>query len=548
MAEKFPAECCGKMVTRKKDGYPRAHTCVPTAGNVAPMEPQAVTHAQYVDACKVIAAPGAPDDVLSKAEQVCDAWERENPGQALGPLTKQVLGQIAGVPRDGDAAAEPAPSVDAFRDPVVTVPSAVADAQKMGPVFAARFPGMCEDCTEEFQENDPIRADGEGGYICESCGDYRKDRAAPAPAQPAVDAFLDPATPTGPATVSGQPDATRDQYGRYVMRDPRTGQFQQGRGGKPMGFTRTTTFAKTLADTFHLSQWSQRMVVKGLTLRPDLLAEAHGLDEGADKAKLDRIAKAAAEAAGSKTGASYGTLLHSLTEKYDAGLMTPEELAKVPPRLMSELRAYATTMQAAGLASRPEWIERSTMVTEAFGEPVAGTLDRILYEPSSGEYLIGDVKSGKSMDYGQGEIAIQLLTYAVGVNENGLYDWNTNTWVKLPFHVSEARGIVMHVPVTRKENEPAYCNLHTVDLTFAKRAAVLCADARKWNKAKPFSPYTPASRLAAPDWDAHFSGVRSMAMASQAYEAARAADVPPMELQRLVQLAQSALRAAGVMG
>ena len=482
--------------------------------------------------------------------------------------------------------AEPVPSVDAFQDPVATVPSAVADAQKMGPVFAARFPGMCEDCTEEFQENDPIRADGEGGYICESCGDDRKDRAddagqpvrsgaamttremrdwkaeptpaarnlerqpmaAPAPAQPAVDAFLDPATPAGPATVSGQPDATRDQYGRYVMRDPRTGQFQQGRGGKPTGFTRATTFAKTLADTFHLSQWSQRMVVKGLTLRPDLLAEAHGLDEGADKAKLDRIAKAAAEAAGSKTGASYGTLLHSLTEKYDAGLMTPEELAKVPPRLMSELRAYATTMQAAGLASRPEWIERSTMVTEAFGEPVAGTLDRILYEPSSGEYLIGDVKSGKSMDYGQGEIAIQLLTYAVGVNENGLYDWNTNTWVKLPFHVSEARGIVMHVPVTRKENEPAYCNLHTVDLTFAKRAAVLCADARKWNKAKPFSPYTPASRPAAPDWDSQFAGVRTMADASQAYEEARQAGVEPMELQRLVQLAQSALRAAGVMG
>ena len=45
-----------------------------------------------------------------------------------------------------------------------------------GPWFPARHPGHCDQCDEGIAEGDLIRADGEGGWQCESC--------APEPAPP----------------------------------------------------------------------------------------------------------------------------------------------------------------------------------------------------------------------------------------------------------------------------------------------------------------------------------------------------------------------------
>jgi hypothetical protein len=40
----------------------------------------------------------------------------------------------------------------------------------MGPWFTARFDSDCDGCGGLIEEGDQIRADGEGGYICEDCG------------------------------------------------------------------------------------------------------------------------------------------------------------------------------------------------------------------------------------------------------------------------------------------------------------------------------------------------------------------------------------------
>jgi uncharacterized protein (DUF2237 family) len=50
------------------------------------------------------------------------------------------------------------------------------------------------------------------------------------------------------------------------------------------------------------------------------------------------------------------------------------------------------------------------------------------------------------------------------------------------------------------------------------------------------------------DWDAEFSQVQDTDDAGAAWKAAKAAGVEPMELQRLVQLAQKRLRELGVTG
>lgn len=85
-----------------------------------------------------------------------------------------------------------------------------------------------------------------------------------------------------------QPDDERqllDRWNRYVLVDPFTGQSH--------AWTRATTFAGSIRDSYALNQWQQRMVVKGMSLRPDLVAKASALDVKNDKDKMDKIAETA---------------------------------------------------------------------------------------------------------------------------------------------------------------------------------------------------------------------------------------------------------------
>jgi hypothetical protein len=50
-----------------------------------------------------------------------------------------------------------------------------ADPAQPGPWIAARYPGRCSGCTEGIAPDDQIRSDGDGGWLCETCGsqEYR---------------------------------------------------------------------------------------------------------------------------------------------------------------------------------------------------------------------------------------------------------------------------------------------------------------------------------------------------------------------------------------
>ncbi len=277
----------------------------------------------------------------------------------------------------------------------------------------------------------------------------------------------------------GDNDVERDRYGRYLLPHPET--------GKKTAWTRSTTFAKSISDTFALSQWSQRMVAKGLTLRPDLLAMAHTLDVKADKDKLNGLCEDAKAAAGNKVAANLGTALHSFSEGVDRGM----DLASVPEAHRTDIAAYSAAMSDAGVRIVPEMIERQTVVP-AF--EVGGTFDRLLdltycqhwfaealadagYEMAiGGGEVVGDVKSGQDLQYGWNEIAIQLLIYALGVRNSGVWNKVTRQWeparpVRLDF------AIVMHLPVGQ-----GTCTLWALDLTEAMEALELCRAVRRWRK------------------------------------------------------------------
>lgn len=290
----------------------------------------------------------------------------------------------------------------------------------------------------------------------------------------------------------GDDDVPRDRWGRYIIPHPET--------GKSQSWTRATTFAKSISDTFALSQWSQRMVAKGLTLRPDLLAMTHSLDVKADKDKLNGICEDAKAAAGNKVAANLGTALHSFSEELDRGNMT---VADIPDPHRDDIAAYATAMKSAGVTIADGMIEKQVCLPSF---EVGGTFDRILdlstiepwfrealrtagYNMDHGEEAIGDVKSGQDLQYGWNEIAIQLAIYAMAARATGVWDRKTKTWLP-PRPVRLDFAIVMHMPVGQKT-----CTLWALDLKEAHEAMDLCRRVRRWRKYRTLA--TPLERVVA---------------------------------------------------
>jgi hypothetical protein len=492
----------------------------------------------------------------------------------------------------------------------------------------------------------------------------------PIPDQPTEgDEFLDPTEPAPKLNVSGQPDARYVWRGKtnmgYMVKLPETGDFRRYKNGSVKGLTRCTTFNKAASDQNALSDWGKRNVLIGASLRPDLVAKAHGLTHADDKGRLMSLVSELETAAGAKVSADIGTMIHEITERLDGD--PTYKIADVPAQFREAALLYRTTLLAHGLRPVQGLIERTTYVPEFGG--VVGTLDRVYYHEKSGTYLIGDVKTGKTLEYGMDEIETQEAIYARGVNGAGVYDWNTDTWCPPGSYgdsvgtgpwqvppVSEDWGIVIHMPV--QGDDAGKCLLVEADLQRGWRHAKVCYDVRveRANKPKPrpwtgdrlMAPETPvrgyseesyeswteehptpqilerpnpegpcsygchqdglnyrechvhgaptdamwiarfrdigskadaaarwqeakdagvppedlaryvhvaqqrllelAQRPEPVDWDAEFSQVQDTDDAGAAWKAAKAAGVEPMELQRLVQLAQKRLRELGVTG
>jgi hypothetical protein len=255
-----------------------------------------------------------------------------------------------------------------------------------------------------------------------------------------------------------------NQWGQYLLPDPDT--------GKERAWVRATTLAKALEDTYNLEIWSNRMVAKGMALRPDLVAMAVTLDVSADRDKLNRLAKDAKEAAGGSSGANMGTALHAMTEKVDAG----EDLGPTAwGPFAGELTAYQRTMAQEGIVVLPQFSERIICVPEL---GVAGRLDKLAeYVGQPGlPYQVMDLKSQRSMDFGQVSIAVQLSLYA-----HAYAMWNpaTKSWEDPP-PIDQIRATVIWLPVGQDQ-----CLLFDVDLIRGWEWAQLCAEVRRIRKCKP---------------------------------------------------------------
>lgn len=260
-----------------------------------------------------------------------------------------------------------------------------------------------------------------------------------------------------PATV----DYVRDQWGRPLIVPPG--------GGKPVPYTRSSSAAKTVEDTYNLEMWARRNIAYGMAHDQSLVARVLALGgtpyTWSDEARkaVNTIHEAAAAVALAHKGADIGTAVHTMTERvdrgeqFDAGIYT------------DDLNAYVAALIGAGLVTHPAWVECRLVCDEL---EMAGTADRIL-TAVDGRRLIADIKTGKDVIYGGLGWAAQLACYAHG----HLYDVESGERLDTP-PLDRTTGIIVHIPAGQGR-----CDLYEIDLVAGYRAAQLANEIRSVRRA-----------------------------------------------------------------
>lgn len=217
------------------------------------------------------------------------------------------------------------------------------------------------------------------------------------------------------------------------------------------GYIRTTTIAETVEDHYGLERWKQRITIEGLVSRPDLILAAQVAT--GDSKEMTKILETAFDAGGGNVASTRGTMMHNLTERRDLGLPDPPGL---PPNVVAMLDAYSEAM-----ADNFEVLDTETFVV---CDPikVGGTYDkRLRYIGKSrpelqGKVLIGDTKTGQSLEYMHLKTCAQVSIYA----SSKKYELDGDRY---SLECDKDKGILIWLPWVDDASD-AECDLRTLDL------------------------------------------------------------------------------------
>lgn len=338
--------------------------------------------------------------------------------------------------------------------------------------------------------------------------------------------FTDPSP--APSEYAGR---VRFERGRYKLPDPDT--------GKDALFTRVSTISKMLEDTYHLEQWKDRTLAKGLSMRPDLvmLAGATSLD---DKMAFRDLCEKARNAAGSDTGSNHGTAFHSLTELVDKGLPIPQG---THPDNVKRLELYKQSLDDHRLAVIPEWMERVVLNRE---HRLVGRTDRALiardmsllgYRSSGYGMVIGDVKSQKSMDFGCMAIAMQLAIYA---HADLVFNEQTGQWEEPDIELNRDVAVVMHVP-----SDQVAADVHVIDIARGWDLVQVAMGIRAARKEKL---NRKLERSCGRDWKADIMNASTKRELSEIWKSANATGEWTDELMALGMRRKAEIENGGIVG
>lgn len=233
-------------------------------------------------------------------------------------------------------------------------------------------------------------------------------------------------------------------------------------------YTRVTTYADAITESYNLTAWKLRRLLKGAANRRDYVLRAASLSlEDRDRDEFDQLVELVLEAAG-ESASLLGTTLHSLTESLDRG----EDLGAPPDEVLPDLAAYTALTQ--GLIA---YVHREARVVcdqlETGGTPDGHAHIAEPCPAGCGPEVVHiiDTKTG-SIRY-PGKMATQLAIYS----RSDLYD--PATGARTPIEVCQQWGAIIHLPVETGEAAPFW-----LDLDHGWRGAELCGPVRTWRRAK----------------------------------------------------------------
>lgn len=258
----------------------------------------------------------------------------------------------------------------------------------------------------------------------------------------------------------------RDQWDRPLILPPEGHgpdcKPRTGKGGGctcMVGYTRASTMAEGLSDSFGLNRWQKGNVVKGLVMRPDLLNEARMIR---NPSELYAVVDAAAEFGDDRGAARNGSYFHRVVEAaYRDGV--PEH---TPENVLAMLAAFEREMSRHGFypSDFEQFVVQDTV-------KVAGTFDQKVNQ------YVGDVKTGQNLDYLALKTTMQVALYAA----SNYYDIGTHERAGLG--VDRDRGLLLWVPWV-DDPKDAECEIRWLDLALGRKAVLQAIKVRDFRKLK----------------------------------------------------------------
>lgn len=258
---------------------------------------------------------------------------------------------------------------------------------------------------------------------------------------------------------------------QYRLPDPVT--------GKITSYTRASTVAKALEDTYMLDAWAKRQMLMGMQRSLALSAEldqimehreAGTLTDNGLREMLNAVADEAQLVAGSKSAAEFGTAVHEWCEWVDVG---QGAVADVPEQFRPWVAGHRQAMARSGLSPDPYYTERVVLNTR-YG--IAGTIDRIFACPD-GVMRMGDIKTSRTMDFSWLYFSIQLAIYH---GADFVRSIDGMAWEPMPVldpHVA----LISHLP----REDPDASHIVPINLAFGQEALHTAMTVRRLRSRAP---------------------------------------------------------------
>jgi len=327
-----------------------------------------------------------------------------------------------------------------------------------------------------------------------------------------------------PPDLPGRFKPTYNHVGQYTLLHPTT--------GRQAAFTRATTVAGVLDDTYNLDRWIQRKlihaVLEGVRLQmaqqqvnaPQLSEKELDVVTGMNHLwaanpntqKYNQAIEKVDNLTGGRDASEFGTAVHAWLEALDCMIVRPSQ---VPEMFRAHCEAYRDLLRRHALFPEPQYTERIVFndqngfsipspsadgVSDRIlcpGESITGTLDRIFRVLTSGVLVLGDVKTSKadSLEWGALEFAIQLCIYRLA---RLMLKLDGSGWEEMP-KLYGSTAYLMHIP----SDDPTRAACVALNMEFgyeSLKVAIYVRDLRRRAKREALAGTIPIPSPEALQW------------------------------------------------